>query len=666
MSRGTRILEGIANGLHLKSHLVEQGKRIFLLAVQRNFTKGRQTKLVCAACLYIVCRRDRSPHLLVDFSDVLQMSVKRIGQVYMKLVRLLNFDTIVDVPLIDPSLFMERFATKLSLPSNQAVHEVTQTAIRFVQAMNRDWICTGRRPTGLCGAALLLASRYHGHRVLASEISSVVRMGELTLQRRLFELKQTPLALMDREQFEAMDFSRPTRETFPPAMLNNVQRELQAIEGAKAKMALMDDQRKKEQAAKVDEALRALENDSSSEAQTALENRLDDAPAPEDGALVLAFQLEDGLVDVVSQLAQIEDAFFSIENGDAAGAPGVQSSPTTPLEVAPVAQVSTGETPSAASNALTPHEQTPVSPTSTAAVDDCANSPMTPHEQTPVSPTLEAATGDCAKSPMTPRKETPVSPTSKAAIGSEVIVSSRKACSSDGVPSRGKASTPASPSTLIVRCASTPASSSAAPAPRATPAVDDERPTASYHAFAQGANLEGTDSQNLECLVAHLESVLKPGERPKSDFVIERHPSDEKEIDPRDPLFEDEDEVASCLVPGDILMGTADDVQGEALSDIDSDDVDFGTILTEEEQAAKRDVWNEVNKDYLEEIHLRERQKRRKKLEGAKADKKRKTADAKQPHKAESVEAASRLVLDAKARNVLREMPDSVLQQLFS
>eukprot|EP00397_Hematodinium_sp_SG-2012_P004884 GEMP01004899.1.p1 GENE.GEMP01004899.1~~GEMP01004899.1.p1 ORF type:complete len:623 (+),score=100.25 GEMP01004899.1:274-1869(+) len=495
MSRGTRILEGIANGLHLKSHLVEQGKRIFLLAVQRNFTKGRQTKLVCAACLYIVCRRDRSPHLLVDFSDVLQMSVKRIGQVYMKLVRLLNFDTIVDVPLIDPSLFMERFATKLSLPSNQAVHEVTQTAIRFVQAMNRDWICTGRRPTGLCGAALLLASRYHGHRVLASEISSVVRMGELTLQRRLFELKQTPLALMDREQFEAMDFSRPTRETFPPAMLNNVQRELQAIEGAKAKMALMDDQRKKEQAAKVDEALRALENDSSSEAQTALENRLDDAPAPEDGALVLAFQLEDGLVDVVSQLAQIEDAFFSIENGDAAGAPGVQSSPTTPLEVAPVAQVSTGETPSAASNALTPHEQTPVSPTSTAAVDDCANSPMTPHEQTPVSRTLEAATGDCtnspmtpheqtpvsrtleaatgdcAKSPMTPRKETPVSPTSKAAIGSEVIVSSRKACSSDGVPSRGKASTPASPSTLIVRCASTPASSSAAPAPRATPAL---------------------------------------------------------------------------------------------------------------------------------------------------------------------------------------------------
>lgn len=44
-----------------------------MLAVQNNFVQGRKTQHVVAACLYIVCRRDRTPHLLIDFSDVLQV-----------------------------------------------------------------------------------------------------------------------------------------------------------------------------------------------------------------------------------------------------------------------------------------------------------------------------------------------------------------------------------------------------------------------------------------------------------------------------------------------------------------------------------------------------------------------------------------------------------------
>ncbi|KAH6926397.1 hypothetical protein HPB50_018104 [Hyalomma asiaticum] len=35
------------------------------------------------------------------------------------------------------------------------------TALRMVQRMKRDWMHTGRRPSGLCGAALLVASRLH-------------------------------------------------------------------------------------------------------------------------------------------------------------------------------------------------------------------------------------------------------------------------------------------------------------------------------------------------------------------------------------------------------------------------------------------------------------------------------------------------------------------------
>lgn len=61
--------------------------RLFTLAVQHNFVQGRKTENVCSACLYIVCRREKTPHLLIDFSDLLRTNVFPLGQTFLKLVR---------------------------------------------------------------------------------------------------------------------------------------------------------------------------------------------------------------------------------------------------------------------------------------------------------------------------------------------------------------------------------------------------------------------------------------------------------------------------------------------------------------------------------------------------------------------------------------------------
>lgn len=50
----------------------------------------------------------------------------------------------------DPCLYIPRFAHKLEL--GDKTHEVSMTAMRLVQRMKRDWMHTGRRPSGLCGA----------------------------------------------------------------------------------------------------------------------------------------------------------------------------------------------------------------------------------------------------------------------------------------------------------------------------------------------------------------------------------------------------------------------------------------------------------------------------------------------------------------------------------
>lgn len=54
--------------------------------------------------------------------------------------------------LSDPALYISRFAHALQF--GDKTHEVSMTAMRLVQRMKRDWMSTGRRPSGLCGAGM--------------------------------------------------------------------------------------------------------------------------------------------------------------------------------------------------------------------------------------------------------------------------------------------------------------------------------------------------------------------------------------------------------------------------------------------------------------------------------------------------------------------------------
>jgi transcription factor IIIB subunit 2 len=61
---------------------------------------------------------------------------------------------------VDPSLYIHRFADRLDF--GRSMHSVANTALRLVASMKRDWIQTGRRPSGICGAALYIAAHIHG------------------------------------------------------------------------------------------------------------------------------------------------------------------------------------------------------------------------------------------------------------------------------------------------------------------------------------------------------------------------------------------------------------------------------------------------------------------------------------------------------------------------
>lgn len=190
------IAKSIGEALGIGETQINSAIRWYNLSMQFNFTRGRKTQVVLAACLYITCREEETPHMLVDFAYILRVNVFKIGSVFLKLIRLLN----ISVPLVDPSLFVPRFCSKLQLPGQG----VAKTALRLIARMDRDWIVIGRKPAGICGAAILIASRIHGNERTVEEVAGVVKVCESTINKRLVEMKETPTANLSISEFNTI------------------------------------------------------------------------------------------------------------------------------------------------------------------------------------------------------------------------------------------------------------------------------------------------------------------------------------------------------------------------------------------------------------------------------------------------------------------------------
>jgi len=108
----------------------------------------------------------------------------------------------LEMPAIDPSLFISRFASLLEF--GDETQQVANDAVRLVQRFSRDWMSTGRRPAGICGASLILAARMNNFRRSIEEVVQVVKIADVTLKKRLEEFGETPTSRLTVTDFRAM------------------------------------------------------------------------------------------------------------------------------------------------------------------------------------------------------------------------------------------------------------------------------------------------------------------------------------------------------------------------------------------------------------------------------------------------------------------------------
>ena len=225
----------IGSLLHMNGQIKDHAMQIFKLAIgPGGFIQGRRIKSVAAVALYIACRVQTHPNtfMLIDFSDILAVSIAYpfflrsvlalihaklnvfdLGQVYTKFLQYLalNGNGYIVQP-INPEDLILRFAQRLEF-GNETMR-VANDAVRIVQRMNRDWMTPGRRPAGVCGAALILAARMNNFRRSVREVVFVVKVQEQTIFNRLDEFRATESSGLTVEEFRTIDLERAAD---PPA-----------------------------------------------------------------------------------------------------------------------------------------------------------------------------------------------------------------------------------------------------------------------------------------------------------------------------------------------------------------------------------------------------------------------------------------------------------------
>ncbi|KAI0643552.1 hypothetical protein C8Q79DRAFT_979749 [Trametes meyenii] len=217
IANASRKIQQVATALRLSEVVALAATRLYTLAVEHKFTKGRKSMNVVAVCLYVACRqKETRNYMLIDFSDLLQVNVFELGHTYLQLVQTLN----LRLPLVDPSHYISRFAALLEF--GDETHQVAMDAVRLVQRFDRDWMTKGRRPAGICGACLLLAARMNNFRRSVAEIVQVVKIADTTLKKRLDEFRRTPSGALTLADFRTVWLEE---EMDPPAYTKGKEKE---------------------------------------------------------------------------------------------------------------------------------------------------------------------------------------------------------------------------------------------------------------------------------------------------------------------------------------------------------------------------------------------------------------------------------------------------------
>ena len=162
--------------------------------------------------------------IVTDLLSQEKVNIFKLGEVYKDLMKDLwlgDFSQSGVTPVIEVEPLILKFARKLEF-GNQ-YRKVAEDAVKILKRMKRDWMVTGRRPAGLCGACIILAARMNNYRRTVREVVYVVKVADMTIAKRLEEFERTRSSTLTVEEFRKYGLLLKQQHD-PPALYNAARR----------------------------------------------------------------------------------------------------------------------------------------------------------------------------------------------------------------------------------------------------------------------------------------------------------------------------------------------------------------------------------------------------------------------------------------------------------
>lgn len=203
----------------------EIGFNTFGKVQHQGWIRGRTIDRVAAACLYYAVRHSEfTGVMLIDIADAINTDVFVLGRVFKQLLQKLHGEddgtgtgkiVIKNCPFttLYPEDIIRILAVRLGF--DHGTEKVRHDAVRILQRMDRDWIVSGRKPAGICGAALVIAARMNNFRRTVIEVCYAAKVGESTVLLRLEEFTRVGSARLTVSDFIEKPFTEEAHD--PPA-----------------------------------------------------------------------------------------------------------------------------------------------------------------------------------------------------------------------------------------------------------------------------------------------------------------------------------------------------------------------------------------------------------------------------------------------------------------
>lgn len=178
------VLSGISkitSSLGLPKGIAEMASNVYRRTLMNYSLKGKSTKGMAEASIYLVCRRCGIAKTLGEIAKVTTTTKKEIGRSYRYLLRCLDFN----MEPADPLVYSTKFINQLALSGDTEL-----LASKLIRASKELMITSGKGPAGIAAATTYIASILNNERRTQREVAETADVTEVTIRNRYRELTE--------------------------------------------------------------------------------------------------------------------------------------------------------------------------------------------------------------------------------------------------------------------------------------------------------------------------------------------------------------------------------------------------------------------------------------------------------------------------------------------